>query len=377
MKEQRKNKILDNLRIVGLHVEKYRISMIVLSSIIATIALFFAIFWELDETSKGVISDNLYLAGYIAFLVISVFLIIVLILNKYKIIKTTLVAIIIHIYVLLLIASGTLVCILDLDIGASPFLYLIIITFLAGLFIVEPIYYIVLVVASFATIMAFTRINNYAFFHIDAELDEGFGLENIIDIFIFVIIAVCTAFRQFHITIKEYKAQEKLTKLTYYDELTDLLNERSYLETINEISTQVENKNVTKFAIVMMDVNNLKATNDAFGHRYGCHLVVRCGHTLPSVFKTSKLFHVGGDEFIAIVYGKDLEYFDETMKLFKETLEYSLIQFEGQQLIFSVASGTAMYQEGDKFQDVLQRADDAMYINKKAIKEKYNMKARR
>ncbi len=376
MKEQKKLKILDNFRIIGLHVEKYRLSMIVLSSIIATIALFFSIFWEYDETSNGTISDYLYLVGYIAFLVISVFIIVVLILNKYKIIKTTAVAIIIHIYVFLLIASGTLVCILDLDIGASPFLYLIIITFLAGLFIVEPIYYTVLVVVSFGTMMAFSGINHYPFFHIDTNLDEGFGLENIVDIFIFILIAVCTAFRHFNITIKEFKAQEELTRLTYHDELTGLLNERSYLDAINEIAQQVSDNNVEKYGIVMVDVNNLKTTNDAYGHRYGCHLVVRCGHTLPTIFHSSKIFHVGGDEFVIIVYGEDLERFDETMQHFKEVLEYSIIEYEGQKLIFSAAVGTALYQEGERYQEVLQRADDAMYLNKKEIKEKYHLKGR-
>ena len=375
MKEHRRIRLREGFKIIGLHVEKYRISMIVFSSIIAVIALFFAIFWQYDETSNGPISDSLYLVGYISFVVICAILILLLVLNKYKIVKTTVVAGLIHIYVFLLIATGTLVCILDLDIGASPFLYLITITFLAGLFIVDPVYYTILVGTSFAVIMIFTAVNHYPFFHID--LDEGFGFENLMDMIIFVIVAVCTAIRHFNITIREFSYQEKLEKLTYYDELTNLLNERSYLENINEITRQIEKNDVTPFAVVIMDVNNLKATNDAYGHRYGCHLVVRSGHTLPTVFKTSKLFHVGGDEFVAVVYGKDLEHFDETMQLFKETFEYSIVEYEGKKLIFSLAGGSAMYQEGDRYQDVVQRADEAMYANKKAIKEKYNMKARR
>ena len=56
------------------------------------------------------------------------------------------------------------------------------------------------------------------------------------------------------------------------------------------------------------------------------------GHTLPTLFKASKLFHVGGDEFVAIV---------------KENLEKTMEKF-----------------------------DQAMYENKKYLKEKYNMKGR-
>ena len=125
-----------------------------------------------------------------------------------------------------------------------------------------------------------------------------------------------------------------------------------------------------------MDVNNLKATNDAYGHRYGCSLVVRCGKTLPTLFKSSYLFHGVGDEFIAIVVGEDLVNFEETMKRFDEAMLYSLVEYEGKELIFSVARGYSISQENQKFKDVLQIADDEMYKNKKFLKEKYNMKGR-
>ena len=60
----------------------------------------------------------------------------------------------------------------------------------------------------------------------------------------------------------------------------------------------------------------------------------------------------------------------------KKTFGYSLIEFDGHELIFSVAHGIGIYQKGDKFQDVLQRADDEMYKNKVYLKEKYGMKSR-
>ena len=125
-----------------------------------------------------------------------------------------------------------------------------------------------------------------------------------------------------------------------------------------------------------MDVNNLKVTNDTYGHRYGCHLIVRTGHTLPEVFKTSKLFHIGGDEFLAILTGEDYENFEEVIKKFDETFKYSHIEHEGKDLIFSVARGFAKYQEGNQYKDVLQKADAMMYLNKAEIKSTYNMKGR-
>ena len=125
-----------------------------------------------------------------------------------------------------------------------------------------------------------------------------------------------------------------------------------------------------------MDVNNIKPTNDTYGHRFGCHLIVRCGHTIPEFFKESKMFHIGGDEFVIIVYGEDYKNLDNILKAYEERLVYSLIEYEGVELIFSIAYGVAKYEPGMKYKDVLQKADNAMYVHKKAVKEKYGMKQR-
>ena len=64
------------------------------------------------------------------------------------------------------------------------------------------------------------------------------------------------------------------------------------------------------------------------------------------------------------------------MKNFDETMLYCIYNYEGVDLIFLVARGYSHYQKGDRYQDVLQRADSEMYANKKMLKEKYNMKGR-
>ena len=356
--------------IIGEHVEKYRISMIVVSIVVSLIALFFCIYWQFDENSGGALSDNLYLASHITFLILSQIMLIFLILNKYKKVSTKVLSIYTHIHSFLLISWATFVCVLDLDLGITPFIYLIAATVIAGLFILEPIFYTVCALASFLTILIFQIINRFTFF-------EGpYQFEHIAEMVIFVGITIFICFRHFNVTISEHKAKKRLEEMTYYDELTGLLNERSYVTITEQINENIKNEKEEPFAVILMDVNNLKATNDAYGHRYGCSLVVKCGHTLPELFTTSKLFHVGGDEFVAIVVDEDYENFDSLYNHFLEVMTYSLVEFEGVELIFSVASGYAKYEKGDRYQDVLQRADKMMYQNKAEIKAKYNMKGR-
>ena len=125
-----------------------------------------------------------------------------------------------------------------------------------------------------------------------------------------------------------------------------------------------------------MDLNNIKATNDAYGHRYGCHLIVKCGKTLPRYFKSSSVFHIGGDEFVVIVYGEDYDNLDKIIAKMDEKLTYFKFKYEGVELIFSLAHGYAKYEKGLKYKAVFQAADDAMYANKEFIKDKYKLKRR-
>lgn len=370
----RKEKKLTNMQIIGRNVEKYRKMMIVFASLIAAVALFFCIYWNFDENSAGQLQDTLYLFSHIFFLVNSVTLIVLLILNKFGHIKTRFLAYILHIYSFFLIGWSTVLCVLDLNIGLSPFIYLLACTLVAGLFVTEPIFYTASIITSLTVIIVMSIIRKYPFFLGNDQIEDN--IENFVNFIIYTVLVTLICVRQFRVTIREAQAMDKLHTLTYYDELTGLLNERSYLEEIDKIAKDIESNKIEDFAVILMDVNNLKATNDQYGHRYGCSLVVRCGHTIPTIFKSSKMFHIGGDEFLVIVRGEDLSNFEETMKHFDDTMLYSIVNYEGVDLIFSVARGYSHYKKGDRYQDVLQRADSEMYINKKMLKEKYGMKGR-
>lgn len=361
---------ITKLGIIGKHVEKYRVMMSIVLGVFSLGVVSFIIYWFFDENNINDLVDYTYLFSQIGIAIISWGMIAILLLNRRGKINTISLAILCHIYAVVLMGWSATMCIIDLAIGLSPFIYLIVATLISSLFVLEPIFFSALSLITFLSITIFHLVRKYAFF------TGNYGLENILYFIIYSALIIVIAFRHYNVTIREYQALTKVEKLTYYDELTSLLNERSYISKTEEINNNISNGSIKPFAIVLMDVNNLKATNDKYGHRYGCHLVVRTGHTLPDVFKTSTLYHVGGDEFLAIVEGNDYEDFDNIIKQFDKTFRYSLIQHEDKELVFSVARGFSKYQEGDRFADVLQRADDMMYQNKAEIKETYHLKSR-
>ena len=370
MKKPNKKDIYSLIDIIGQHLEKYWIMMIIILGVIIASGIVFIIAWNV---SPDIVEPSHEVGYYIAqgaLIAISLVTLLFVILCKKKIIKHTTLTIIFHIYASLLMVWGTFSFIFDLSLGFPELFYLMLCTLIAGLFVVEPFFFLGLAFASLTAIIVTAIINQGMLF------DGAFVVENIINIVVFVLVVITISFRNYRVTISEFKQAKRLEELSYVDELTGLLNERSYISETESIEKNIKEGKPLQFAVILMDVNNLKATNDAYGHRFGCSLIVRCGHTLPTLLKTSKLFHVGGDEFIAIVKDKDLENFEETMTKFDETMLYSLVEYEGVQLIFSVARGYSIYQEGQHFKDVLQIADNAMYENKKYLKEKYHMKSR-
>ena len=370
MKRPLKENVSELLEIIGNHLRKYRIMAIVFLGIISLLDIGFSIAWFISD---DIVANEKEVAYYILqgiVLGVSLIYIFLMILGKKEKISNMKLAVAYHIYGFLLMAWATLVYMLDLTLGEPSIIYLMIGTIIAGLFVVEPIFFTFFSVLSLISILIYFSFNPNEFF------DGTLIWENVFNLVAYAFVIVLLALRNYRVTIREHRAYKKLEEMSYIDELTGLYNERSYISEIESINNRIDDGEDVKFAVVLMDLNNLKATNDKYGHRFGCSLVVRCGQTIPDLFPTSKCFHVGGDEFIIIVYGDDYDNFEERLKNFDEKMIYSIVQFDGVDLIFSVARGYSIRKENEHYKDVLQIADSEMYIHKKYVKEKYNLAKR-
>jgi len=106
---------------------------------------------------------------------------------------------------------------------------------------------------------------------------------------------VVLVFRDF--TDKKEK-QEKIKYLSHHDQLTTLYNRHYFEEQLNLLDRE-ENP---VLRLVMADVNGLKLTNDAFGHKAGDELLKRVAHVLKNECRSSDIVaRVGGDEFVLLL----------------------------------------------------------------------------
>lgn len=164
--------------------------------------------------------------------------------------------------------------------------------------------------------------------------------------------------------------------------ITDLIGKKRRLERVSELDplTGLPNRRALSremeramaagrpFALCYMDINGFKEVNDTHGHdcgdRFLTQFAERFQATLPPEGMLSRL---GGDEFIAIVYG--IENKREAETLFRKLLDaigdvpYRIDSLE---LRASVSMGVSLYpSEAGSSEELLRKADADMYGHKK------------
>ena len=137
-----------------------------------------------------------------------------------------------------------------------------------------------------------------------------------------------------------------------------------------EFDKEIENK-TANFGVVVFDVNQLKKTNDTYGHDVGDKLIVTAAKVISDIFKRSPVFRIGGDEFLAVLQHRDLENYEKLIMQLDTICANTFID-EKDEISISIARGFSMFEPNHDlhFNDVFKRADYQMYENKKQMKSK-------
>ena len=163
-----------------------------------------------------------------------------------------------------------------------------------------------------------------------------------------------------------------LNSLAYADSLTSVRNKSAFDLFAKELQKKIDNGDASlKFAICMLDCDDLKVINDRYGHDKGDVYLKNSSHLICRVFSKSPVFRIGGDEFIAILQGSDYQNRKELRKLFIEkSAEICSFASEPWECI-RVAIGIADYNSSTdtNVDEVVQRADHLMYYNKSERKK--------
>ena len=167
--------------------------------------------------------------------------------------------------------------------------------------------------------------------------------------------------------IREYNAYIKV--LAYRDSLTGIKNSTAYVEATAKLNQEITCGN-PQFGVLMVDINNLKETNDKYGHDVGDELIVHTAKILTEVFRTSSVYRVGGDEFVVILTGRDYEHYHVALTCMDDACSKDYITVNDDRVQVVLARGVAIYNPTiDRvYKDVFTKADHAMYLHKEESK---------
>ena len=159
--------------------------------------------------------------------------------------------------------------------------------------------------------------------------------------------------------------QERLSYQAFHDPLTGLAN-RQLLR--NRLEHALAHRTVAEgqLAVVFLDLDNFKLVNDSLGHEMGDLLLQTVAERLRRIVRAGDTAaRQGGDEFVVLLDSlhsphHSLEITERIMEAVSEPID-----IEGHTIVTPPSLGIAFYEEGAGADELLRRADAAMYEAKR------------
>lgn len=160
---------------------------------------------------------------------------------------------------------------------------------------------------------------------------------------------------------------EQMDRAANTDALTDACSKRAYDLKIKQLDEDRQ-----PYGILLTDINNLKKINDTYGHEQGDVSIKTVCRVICRVFDRSSVYRIGGDEFVVILENEEYENREKLIPELAQAFQANEADDSSEPWErVSATIGFAVFDpaKDESVRNVVQRADDAMYKNKKASKK--------
>lgn len=162
-----------------------------------------------------------------------------------------------------------------------------------------------------------------------------------------------------NLTIGDY--QRRLELLATTDRLTGQLN-RTAFEGLFLSLARIARRRAEPLVMLLIDIDHFKVINDTYGHPLGDQAIVHVAHRLAACLgSTDLLFRWGGEEFLLLLPDRrrvDGERLAEDLRL---DLRAHPLQHGEVSIAMTISIGLTLWQPGESPQQMLARADRALY----------------
>ncbi len=163
--------------------------------------------------------------------------------------------------------------------------------------------------------------------------------------------------------LRRARRHSQVVRMSIIDELTSILNRRGLFELLTQEIARA-NEDGTPLSVLYVDVDGFKKVNDDYGHAAGDEVLKRTADLLQETApKSAFVGRLGGDELVVL-----LPRCDGWGAAALAARVRSVEGPDGSRITLSV--GVATLQPGETADDLIGRADERMYEEKIAAKEK-------
>ena len=159
--------------------------------------------------------------------------------------------------------------------------------------------------------------------------------------------------------------ENEIRDLSLRDELTGLYNLRGFT-LLAEQALRMAHRSKLPYSVLFIDLDNLKRINDSIGHSEGSIYLIETAEILKATFRESDVLgRIGGDEFAVASQFNDAAISLATQRL-REALHLRNSQpGHKQTLSMSIGHVTSQENEQESLREMLAKADQAMYKEKR------------
>lgn len=159
---------------------------------------------------------------------------------------------------------------------------------------------------------------------------------------------------------------EQVRLLADHDELTGSFNRRSLMVSLERERVRAERSGVP-FSIAMIDLDHFKRVNDTYGHAAGDEVLRGLAKTVHGTMRVTDVFgRYGGEEFLLILVGTSLPLAQEGVERIRAALARKDWSFIAPNFSMTLSAGLATHRKGETIEQLLHRADLALYQAKDA-----------